>query len=164
MTTHPETAPPYARPRAPWLERPSEWMRYLVPVARALYVAIFVMAVPGHFTAPMVAYGARQGVPLAGLAVPLAGIVAGFGALSVLFGYRARLGAWLLVLFLVPVTLTMHRFWGLADPAAAQLQQIMFMKNASMLGAALLVAYFGAGPVSIDERGRDDEPRGTGRS
>jgi putative oxidoreductase len=28
----------------------------------------------------------------------------------------------------------------------------MFMKNTSMLGAALLIAWFGAGPVSIDAR------------
>jgi len=28
----------------------------------------------------------------------------------------------------------------------------MFMKNISMLGAALLIAHFGAGPLSLDER------------
>jgi len=33
----------------------------------------------------------------------------------------------------------------------AQLQQIMFMKNMSMLGGALLISYFGAGPISLDE-------------
>jgi putative oxidoreductase len=131
-------------------------MRYLVPVARALYVAIFLVAVPEHFAAPTIAYAAAQGVPLPSIAVPLAGIIAGLGALSVLLGFHARIGAWLLVVFLVPVTLTMHRFWGLADPAAAQVQQIMFMKNVSMLGAALLVAYFGAGPASFDARRRDE--------
>ncbi|RPJ71848.1 MAG: DoxX family protein, partial [Alphaproteobacteria bacterium] len=36
--------------------------------------------------------------------------------------------------------------------AQAQIQQIMFMKNISMLGGALLVFNFGAGPVSFDER------------
>jgi putative oxidoreductase len=28
----------------------------------------------------------------------------------------------------------------------------MFMKNLSMLGAAILIAYFGAGPLSLDSR------------
>jgi putative oxidoreductase len=28
----------------------------------------------------------------------------------------------------------------------------MFMKNVSMLGGALLIAYFGAGPFSFDAR------------
>jgi hypothetical protein len=30
----------------------------------------------------------------------------------------------------------------------------MFMKNLGLLGGALLIAYFGAGPVSLDERAR----------
>jgi putative oxidoreductase len=34
----------------------------------------------------------------------------------------------------------------------AQMQQAFFMKNLAMLGAALLVAYFGAGPFSLDAR------------
>ena len=72
------------------------------------------------------------------------------GGLSVASGYRARWGAWLLVAFLLPVTLVMHAFWKLHDPAAIHIQQAMFAKNMSMLGAALLIAYFGAGPVSID--------------
>jgi hypothetical protein len=29
-------------------------------------------------------------------------------------------------------------------------QQAMFIKNRSMLGVALLIAYFGAGPMSLD--------------
>jgi putative oxidoreductase len=34
------------------------------------------------------------------------------------------------------------------------MQQAMFMKNLGLLGGALLIAYFGAGPVSLDERAR----------
>jgi len=29
---------------------------------------------------------------------------------------------------------------------------IMFMKNLSMLGGALLITYFGAGPMSVDNK------------
>jgi putative oxidoreductase len=32
----------------------------------------------------------------------------------------------------------------------AQVQMAMFMKNMSMLGAALLISQFGAGPFSLD--------------
>ena len=74
------------------------------------------------------------------------------GGLSILFGYKAKIGAWMLVLFLVPVTFMMHRFWGVSDPQAAQMQMIMFMKNISILGGALLITQFGAGPVSFDAR------------
>jgi putative oxidoreductase len=89
-------------------------------------------------------------VPLASLAVPLSGVVALAGGLSVLLGYRAKIGAWLIVAFLIPVTLAMHNFWTVADPAASQAQLIMFMNNVSMLGGALLISQFGTGSFSLD--------------
>jgi putative oxidoreductase len=33
-----------------------------------------------------------------------------------------------------------------------QLEQAMFMKNVAIIGGALLIAYFGAGPISLDAR------------
>jgi putative oxidoreductase len=44
------------------------------------------------------------------------------GGLSILLGYRAKLGAWLIVLFLIPVTLMLHKFWTVQDPMMAQIQ------------------------------------------
>jgi putative oxidoreductase len=126
-------------------------MRYVVLAGRVLYSAIF-LATFTHFTPQYIAYGAQQGVPAAGVLVPLSGVTALAGGLSVLLGYRARVGAWLLVLFLVPVTLMMHNFWAVHDPMMRQLQLAMFMKNLSMLGGALLISYFGAGPLSLDAR------------
>ena len=99
-----------------------------------------------------VQHAAELGVPLARLAVPASGLLALAGGLSVLAGYHTRLGAWLLVAFLVPVTVMMHAFWRLADPVAVHTQQAMFMKNVAMIGAALLIACFGGGPWSLDAR------------
>ncbi len=127
-------------------------MKFLVLLGRILYAAIFISAAPGHFTAGTIAYAANKGVPLASIAVPLSGILALLGGLSILAGYKARYGAWLLVLFLVPVTFMMHNFWAFTEPMAARTQYIMFMKNLSMLGASLLIAYFGSGPFSLDDR------------
>jgi putative oxidoreductase len=123
---------------------------YLAPTGRLLYSAIFLVAAPSHFSAATIGYAAAQGVPLASVAVPLSGIIALIGGLSIALGYKARWGAWLLVLFLVPVTLMMHRFWGLSEPQAAQLEQVMFMKNLALLGAALLITVVGSGPRSIE--------------
>jgi putative oxidoreductase len=127
-------------------------MRYLVLLGRVLYAAIFIMAGPNHFKAGTIAYAAAHGVPLASIAVPLSGVMAILGGLSIVAGYKAKYGAWLLVLFLVPVTLMMHNFWAVADPMMAATQRIMFMKNLSMLGAALMIAHSGSGPLSIDDR------------
>jgi putative oxidoreductase len=125
---------------------------YLVPLGRLFFVAIFLMSAPMHFARPMIDHARQAGVPAADVLVPASGILALLGGLSILLGYKARIGAWLLVLFLVPVTLMMHRFWGLADPNMAMIQRIMFMKNISMLGGALMLTHFGAGPFSIDSR------------
>jgi len=92
------------------------------------------------------------GVPFASILVPLSGLLAIAGGLSVLIGWHARAGAWLLVAFLVPVTLMMHAFWRIPDTMMRQIQMAMFMKNLAMLGGAFLIAYWGAGPVSLDER------------
>ena len=127
-------------------------MNYLVLLGRILYALIFVMAGPGHFTANTIAFAASKGVPLASIAVPLSGIIATAGGLSIAAGFNAKWGGWLIVLFLVPVTVMIHDFWAMTDPNMAQVNQIMFMKNLSMLGAALLITYFGSGPLSVDNR------------
>jgi putative oxidoreductase len=130
----------------------SELMRWVPLVGRILYSALFVMTAFGHFSSKTIGYAASQGVPMAGLLVPLSGIMATAGGLSILLGYHTRIGAWLVVLFLVPVTIAMHAFWSVQDPQMAMMQQVMFMKNVSLLGSALLIAYFGAGPISLDAR------------
>ena len=85
------------------------------------------------------------------------------GGISILLGYRVRIGAWLLVLFLIPVTVMMHNFWAVSDPMMAQIQLAMFLKNLSLLGGALLLAYFGPGPLSLDAARRPDLPQGGAR-
>lgn len=126
--------------------------RYLAPLGRVAFAAIFLPSAILHFSPSYVQYAAASGVPLPQVLVPLSGLLATAGGLSVALGYRARLGAWALVLFLIPVTLTMHAFWRVADPTMAQMQYAMFLKNVSILGGALLIAHFGAGPVSLDAR------------
>ncbi len=126
-------------------------MKYAVLLGRIFFALIFLVAAPSLFSSGTIQYAASQGVPLASFIVPLAGGIALLGGLSVALGFKAKWGARLLILFLVPVTLTMHNFWAVTDPAAAQMQTVMFMKNLSMTGGALLVAYFGAGPVSVDD-------------
>lgn len=131
----------------------------IVLAGRAFYVLIFLMGGAGHFSKTTIGYAASQGVPLATILVPLSGVIALAGGLSILLGYRAAIGAWLIVLFLAPVTLMMHKFWAVPDPMMAQMQMIMFMKNVSMLGAAFLISQFGAGPWSLDARRSPDKGR-----
>src|ERR1700740_526804 len=134
------------------LEAISFWQGAVVVLGRFFFALIFLFAAPNHFPKQTIAFSASQGVPLAWIAVPLSGVVAIAGGLSILLGYPAKLGAWLIVLFLVPVSFMMHKFWTVTDPMMAQIQMVLFLKNVSMLGGALLVSQFGAGPFSLDAR------------
>jgi putative oxidoreductase len=131
---------------------PASASAFLVPVARLFFTLIFLLSGPRHFTQAAIGYAAAQGVPFASFLVPASGVLAVVGALSVLLGYRARIGAWLLILFLVPVTFMMHNFWTIADPMMQQMQMAMFMKNVALIGGALLIWSFGSGPYSLDGR------------
>lgn len=124
----------------------------IVVLGRALFVLIFLMSGPSLFSSATAGNAAQHGLPLAQFLVPAAGVVAILGGLSVLLGYRARIGAWLIVLFLAIVTPVMHNFWAAANPAETQQQLVNFLKNLSVLGGALLLTQFGAGPWSLDAR------------
>ena len=69
------------------------------------------------------------------------------GSVSVILGYRARIGAALLLVFLVLATYFYHDFWTLSDSKAQQEQMIQFMKNLGLMGAMLLVIANGTGPL-----------------
>jgi len=123
-----------------------------VLLGRFLFASIFLMFGAGHFAKQTIAYAASQGVPLASIAVPFSGLLAIAGGLSILVGYRAKIGAWLIILFLAGVTPMMHNFWAARDPMMAQMQMAMFMKNLALIGGALLITQYGAGPLSLDNR------------
>jgi putative oxidoreductase len=125
---------------------------FVTLAGRTLFSITFILSGFFHFSQQDIAYAAHAGVPMANFLVPASGILALLGGLSILLGYRAQIGAWLLVLFLVPVTLAMHNFWAVKDPMMAQMQMAMFMKNVSMLGGALLISQFGAGPLRLDAK------------
>jgi len=127
-------------------------MKVIVLAGRVLFSLIFLLSAPHHFSAEGIGYAASKNVPATSILVPVSGILALAGSISIILGFKARLGAWLIILFLIPVTLMMHNFWTITDPMMRQMQMAMFMKNISMLGGALIIAYFGSGPFSIDRK------------
>lgn len=119
-------------------------------VGRVMLALIFLMSglnKIGGFEGTA-AYMASKGVPLATLALVITILVEVGGAAMIILGYKARLGAAALFLWMIPVNIMMHNFWAVPE-AAKQVQMIMFMKNISMMGAMLLVMAFGSGPKSL---------------
>lgn len=125
-------------------------MKYGQLIGRVLFALIFLLSPAKHFSTQTIAYAASQGVPFASLLVPASGIMALLGAISIIIGYKARIGSILLVAFLLPITFTIHNFWAISDPVFSELQSAMFMKNISMMGAALFIGYTGTGPLSLE--------------
>ncbi|MDB9526743.1 DoxX family protein [Oscillatoria sp. CS-180] len=86
---------------------------------------------------------ANAGLPLAPL-VTLSTIAFVFlGSISLILGYKARIGAGLLLAFLIPATLVFHN--PIVDPS----QLIQFLKNLAIIGGLLMVVAYGSGPVSL---------------
>lgn len=137
-------------------------MKYAVLLGRFLFSFIFLMSAFGHFSPETIGFAEAKGVPLASFFVPFSGVMELVGGLSILLGYRGKWGAWLIVAFMIPVTFMMHPFWTVADPMAARLDMVMFNKNLALTGAALMIAWFGTGPLSLDARTRREPARSLG--
>ena len=124
-------------------------MKYVLLLGRIFFSSIFIVKSFCHFSEKSIKHATSMGVPMAELLVPVSGLLILLGGLSILFGYKARLGAWLLVIFLVPTTLMMHKFWNTGEHYSVMMETYCFLKNISILGGALIIAYFGSGPMSL---------------
>src|SRR5437763_1795312 len=82
---------------------------------------LFIFSALGHFKQATIAYAASRGVPFASFIVPFSGVMELVGGISILIGYEARIGAWLIVLFMLPVTFVLHAFWKIKDPIQRQM-------------------------------------------
>lgn len=127
-------------------------MKITLLAGRILFSMIFLMSGVMHFVkfSETVGFAASKGVPMPGIGTFVATLLMLAGGLSVLLGYKAKIGAVLLVVFLVPTSFMMHAFWAASDPMMMQMEMASFMKNMSMAGGALIIAYFGSGPMSLD--------------
>jgi putative oxidoreductase len=130
---------------------------------RILLSAIFLTSGVNHILhwGDTIGFMDSKGIPMPHVLLPAAIVCLLLGGLSVLIGLRARLGAALLILFLVPVTLLFHNFWTVDPGAVAEYGDTVqinlqlaemgnFMKNLGLLGGLLMVLAFGAGGFSVD--------------
>jgi uncharacterized membrane protein YphA (DoxX/SURF4 family) len=128
-------------------------MDVIVLIGRILFAVLFLGSAFGHLTqsAAMAGYAKSKGVPAAQAAVILSGLLILFGGVSILLGLWPDLGALAIVLFLIPTAVLMHAFWRERDPMTRQMEQVQFMKDTALAGAAL--ALFGFFAYVGDELG-----------
>jgi putative oxidoreductase len=89
-------------------------------------------------------------LPMPNVATVIAIIIELLGGLCLVIGFKTRFWAWLLFFYLIPITLMVHKFWGLSG-AARMDNMVNFIKNIAILGALLLLAAFGPGSLSADK-------------
>lgn len=100
-----------------------------------------------------VAYITSKGLPMAQvfaygtIALEIA------AGLAILAGFKARYAALALAGFTLAAGIIFHNFWAVPEAQKA-VQQIMFNKNLAITGGLLLLAAFGPGAFSFDNRGR----------
>jgi putative oxidoreductase len=126
-----------------------ESLRFLPLLGRILIaVGLFIPAGFGKITGfqGAVGYAESAGVPFPALAIAAAIAIEFGGGLLLLVGYKARWAAAAMALFSVVTAIFFHRDF------ADQMQMINFQKNLAIAGGLLAFVYFGAGPMSIDNR------------
>lgn len=125
-------------------------MQKFIPlIARTFLAIIFVRS--GFEKAFFDFAGTQEQMASAGIPIPFVVLIFTIafqllGGISLILGYKAKIGAILLIIFLIPATLVYH------NPIADPTQTIDFMKNLSILGGLLMVVSFGAGSLSLDVR------------
>ena len=118
-------------------------MTYLPLAGRICLALIFLNAGVNHLLgfSGFVSTIAGKGLPIPSL-VGIGAIVALLaGALSLILGYKTKIGAILLIIFLIPTTLLFH-------PPVGDLNG--FLKNLALIGGLMIVMSSGPGLISVD--------------
>ena len=117
-------------------------------VGRILLALIFLksgIGKIGGFTGTA-GYMASKGLPMVEVLLAITIVIELAASAMIIAGFKARLGATALLLWMIPVTVIFHNFW--AVPGEIN----MFMKNLAIMGGLLLIMAHGSGPMSIDKK------------
>ena len=125
-------------------------MEYIALAARVCLSLVFFKAGISHLTgfSGFVELISGQGLPLATVLAAGTVFFQLLGAISLLIGYKTKIGSTLLIIFLIPASLLFHN--PIADPS----QINDFLKNVGLIGGLLMTIYAGAGALSVD--GKND--------
>lgn len=134
---HPEERHRQAATRSEWPGNST-----MLAIGRTIFGGYFLYNGINHFVnrRMLSEYARSKQVPVAGAAVPASGALILLGGLSVLTGFRPKIGASLISGFLLGVSPQMHAFWRIHDQEQQMAELINFTKNMALVGASCLVA------------------------
>lgn len=123
-------------------------------LGRVMLATIFLLSAVGNKIPNfqgVAGYMASEGVPAPQVMLAGAIVFLIVGSLSVVTGYKIRIGASLLLVFLILATYFFHDFWTM-DGADREAQMIQFMKNLSLMGAMVFLIANGPGAGSLEQK------------
>ena len=126
------------------------------PLALAGRILLALMFVLAGFSkiagfAGTVGYMQSKGMPAAELLAGLTILLEIGGGLALMFGFMTRSAALALAAFTLLASLIFHNFWAVPE-AQKMVQNLMFMKNLSVIGGLLVLAAIGPGNWSLDAK------------
>jgi putative oxidoreductase len=121
-------------------------------IGRILLATIFLVAGTRKLltVAATTAYMTKLGFPAPEVMTWIAILIEIGAGLMLVIGWRTRIAAWALIVFVVIATAMAHRFWQF-EPAQLQNQLNHFLKNLALIGGLLFVVNFGPGRYSVDK-------------
>ena len=122
-------------------------------VGRLMVAYLFIPAGIGKLMgfAGTVGYITSAGLPLPQVGAVIAIIVELGLGIALLLGFKTRIVAIAMAVFTVAAALFFHKFWAVPD-AMKMMQTINFNKNIAIAGGLLVIAAFGPGRLSIDNK------------
>ncbi|XZE22730.1 DoxX family protein [Pirellulaceae bacterium SH449] len=135
-------------------QRKTTMQSLLSLTGRIMITLIFLMSAIGNkipnFSA-VTKYMASEGVPFPSVMLVGAILFLIIGSLSIVTGYRIRIGAGMLLVFLVLATYFFHDFWNFEGEASQQ-QMIQFLKNLSLMGTMVFLMANGGGACCLPSK------------
>ena len=131
---------------------------------RLLFTSLFFISGITHFTdVPYYVSLMPAPFPYPVFWIFLSGGVELAGAAMILFNWHPRLGGWLIIAFLLPVTVVVHGYemMNATSEVIRQLQQAHFLKGFALTGAALLISQLGVSSSNLSLAPADPDTLGT---
>lgn len=123
-------------------------------ISRLLIIAIFVQGAFGKIMgwAGQASYMQSHQLPvqLIPAMLGIALFIEVGGVLCLLLGWKARVAAFVMFLYLGMVSVLLHNFWALHGASAGGMQT-QFLKNVGIMGGLLMIAANGPGKWSLDD-------------
>ncbi|RLP22340.1 DoxX family protein [Mesorhizobium sp. YM1C-6-2] len=117
-------------------------------IGRILLAAMFVLAGFGKLTdiGGTAGWFGSIGLPAPTIVAVLVGLLELVAGLAIVVGFQTRIAALALALFTIGATLIAHTNF------ADMMQFLIFQKNFAVVGGLLVLAFAGAGALSVDAR------------